>query len=315
MTGSMAFAFGAGLLATVNPCGFAMLPSFLGVYLRSADDARAGRSLLARSGHGFLVGLVLSGAFSGVLVLAGLVLAVGLRSLVDAAPWLAAAVGTGLMIAGAATLAGRRVALSAASRIRPAGTRRHGYARIAVFGAGYALASLSCTVAVVLAVVGQATATANPIELLAVFAAFAAGATSMLLALTLSLALASGLITRTVRRLLPLVNRLAGGLLVASGAYLILYWLPVLGGGDGAADTAIAQRTRELSSSLQAFFATHSATFAIALAALAVTGAALALVARSRHRPADDQPVGACCEPPAANGSAPRAGERPLVKS
>jgi cytochrome c biogenesis protein CcdA len=172
------------------------------------------------------------------------------------------------------------------------GTARDGYARIAVFGAGYALASLSCTVAVVLAVVGQATATANPLELLAVFAAFAAGATSMLLALSVSVALASGLITRPIRRLLPLVNRLAGGLLVASGGYLIFYWLPVLGGGDGAADTAVARRTREISSSLQAFFATHSAAFAIVLGALAVTGAALALAARARRRPANDQPVG-----------------------
>lgn len=28
MNATIAFAFGAGLLATVNPCGFAMLPGF-----------------------------------------------------------------------------------------------------------------------------------------------------------------------------------------------------------------------------------------------------------------------------------------------
>ncbi len=47
---------------------------------------------------------------------------------------------------------------------------------LAAFGAAYALASLSCTVAVLLAVVGQALAAADVVAVLAVFAAYAAGA-------------------------------------------------------------------------------------------------------------------------------------------
>ena len=37
----LGYAVGAGMLAAVNPCGFAMLPSYLGLYLGAAGDADA----------------------------------------------------------------------------------------------------------------------------------------------------------------------------------------------------------------------------------------------------------------------------------
>jgi cytochrome c-type biogenesis protein len=81
MTGVMTFAFGAGLLATVNPCGFVMLPGFIGMQLGAAEEAGQ-RTVVSRCAQGLGLGLVLSGAFSVVLVLAGLGLAAGLRVLV-----------------------------------------------------------------------------------------------------------------------------------------------------------------------------------------------------------------------------------------
>jgi hypothetical protein len=41
---ALALAFTAGLLATVNPCGFAMLPAFLSFYLGASDPDRVGGS-------------------------------------------------------------------------------------------------------------------------------------------------------------------------------------------------------------------------------------------------------------------------------
>jgi hypothetical protein len=72
-----------------------MLPSFLGLRLGLAEDSH-GTSPLARAAQGFGIGLTLSAAFSAVLVIAGVVLAAGLRSLVDVVPWLAIVVGVGL---------------------------------------------------------------------------------------------------------------------------------------------------------------------------------------------------------------------------
>jgi len=42
----LAFAFGAGMVATVNPCGFAMLPAYLSFFLGIEDErASVGRAV------------------------------------------------------------------------------------------------------------------------------------------------------------------------------------------------------------------------------------------------------------------------------
>ena len=274
MIGAMTFAFGAGLLATVNPCGLVMLPAFIGMQLGGAGDGR--RAPLEQCAHGLSVGLVLSATFSGVLVIAGIVLAAGLRSLMEIVPWMALAVGAAVTIAGVAMLTGRDLAMRLPQRLgRPAATSNR-YARVATFGAGYAIASLSCTLAVVLAVAAQATATANPLQFLAVFGAFAAGASSALLALSLSIAAASGIVARTMRRVGPAMHSIAGALLAGSGLYLIVYWLPQVIGDEGTG-TGISRTVDELSSTAANFFTDHTGTFAIGLGVIAAVALAIAL--------------------------------------
>jgi cytochrome c-type biogenesis protein len=280
MTGAMTFAFGAGLLATVSPCAFAMLPSFLALSLGAAE-ARDQGALVSRCAHGLAMGVVVSAAFSAVLVFAGLVLAAGMRVLVDAIPWLAVAVGVGLVIAGAAMLAGHReFGLAAVRRLGPQASTGRGYAQAATFGVGYAVASLSCSIAVVLAVATRATATTNPAQILGVFGAFAAGATSALLALSLSVALARSFIARAMRRVAPAVNPAAGVLLILSGGYLVAYWIPELLGHDEAGAGPLEEATRTLSSSVANFLAGHTGAFAIGLAIIAAIGAGLAAATR-----------------------------------
>ena len=274
MTGAITFAFGAGLLATVNPCGFVMLPGFIGMQLGSGGDDR--HSPLERCVDGLAVGLVLSATFSGVLVIAGIGLAAGLRSLMEVVPWMALAVGAALAVAGVAMLAGRDLGIRAPNLLRPTGSKGDGYVRVATFGAGYAIASLSCTLAVVLAVAGQATATSNPIQFLAVFGAFAAGASSALLALTLSIALASTVVARAMRRIGPAMHTIAGALLTASGAYLVVYWLPQVV-GDGGPGTSFTRTVDEVSASVANFLTAHTGAFAIALAVIAALALVLAL--------------------------------------
>jgi cytochrome c-type biogenesis protein len=142
-------------------------------------------------------------------------------------------------------------------------------------------------VAVVLAVATQATATANPIQALGVFGAFAAGATSALLALSLSIALAKSLIARAMRRLAPAMNTIAAVMLIASGAYLVLYWLPTLLGDNNARTGGPITQTIEGSASTVAnFLAAHTGPFAIGLAITLTVAAGLALAQR-RARSAD----------------------------
>lgn len=242
MSAAVTLAFAAGLLATVNPCDFALLPSFLSFYL-GADEQTPNPTSLARARQGFAVGLVLSGCFSAVFVITGLVVTAGLRSVLHALPWIAVGVGVALIALGVVMLAGRRVSLLAAVRLAAGTAGRSGYGRVPAFGVAYALASLSCTLAVFLVVVSQALTVSGVPQTLAVFGAYAAGSASLLLALSVSAAVAKGALARGVRRLAPIVNRLAGTLLLASGVYLVIYWLPALGSGTANSSSALALRS------------------------------------------------------------------------
>jgi len=217
---------------------------------------------------------VLSASFGGVFVVAGLAVSAGLRSFLALVPWLAVLIGAGLTVLGLMMLAGRHVGLVSAGRVRVGGNSVTGYRRVALFGATYAIAWLSCTLGIFLAVIGQALAAANAGQLVAVFAAYAAGSSSILIALSLSAALAKGGLERGVRRFLPVVNRVAGALLTASGVYLILYWVPTLGGAV-VPDSSLVRFSAEVSSILAPFFSAQRAVFAAGLAALLVIGGIL----------------------------------------
>lgn len=286
MSGAAIFAFSAGVVATVNPCGFAMLPSFLAFYLGDADGAAAERGLLSRATSGFAVGLVLSAAFASVFVAAGVVVSIGVRELLHVVPWVAAGIGVVLLALGVAMLAGRHIGLTAAGRLRVGSGASRGYRRVALFGVGYALASLSCTLAIFLVVVGQASAVGSLLGMVAVFAAFAAGAATVLVAVCLSAALARGALVRALRRALPLVNRVAGGLLALTGAYLLVYWLPLLL-DKGSTGTDLVLINERISSALSGFFSQRTSLLVVAFATLSGLGLALWVLTGRRS----DQPV------------------------
>ena len=213
MNGLLALAFGAGILAPVNPCGFAVLPAFLAYSIDAdsgRDDPRTG--VAVRLAGGLRAGLALTAGFAGTLTTVGLLLAVGMRSLISAVPWLALAFGTILVMLGLAMLLGAHLPVRLPGR--PAGIRGHGQLSMIAFGAGYALASAACSVALLLAVVTQALATTNLSGVLVVFAAYAAGSATLLLTFALFAAFASTAITRYLRPLLAhmhLTVRLAEG--------------------------------------------------------------------------------------------------------
>lgn len=301
MSGAVAFAFAAGALSTVNPCGFAVLPAFLAYYLR-ADATAAPAPLTARLARGVGAGFAVSTGFGGIFTVAGLLLAAGLRLIIGVVPWVAAAVGAGLIAIGVLLLVGKTIGITI--NANGVAGRDGGVRGLVLFGAAYALASLSCTVAVLLAVVGQALAAADVLAVASIFAAYAAGAASVLVLLTVSAALASGALTRAVRRVLPYIGRVSGAVLVLSGAYLLAYWVPQLAGnregiglsrGGGAVAGTITEWLGRRTSLIGV----------LALAAVVVVGA-LSIPGARRSRRSTAPTDGDCCATEAEGFSAAR---------
>lgn len=241
MTGALGLAFLTGMLATVNPCGFAMLPTYLAYFIGSGPGSGPKRPLLV----GLRAGIALSAGFATVFVTAGLLVAVGLRSIASALPWAAVVIGAVIVVAGLGMIVGWQLPGTRLNLNRFVKTEGTGSGLKGVFGYGvaYAVAALSCSLALLLAVVAQAVSTGSLLGLLAVFAAYALGSSVVLILLSLGAAVARDALARHVRRLLPYINRLGGAALVLAGMYLVLYWVPALSGGQaggimGAAVTA-----------------------------------------------------------------------------
>lgn len=211
---SLGLAFSAGLLAIVNPCGLGMIPAYLAIQSESG----------AISVRHFVSGVI--GLVAGfVAIFSGVALAIALfgHVLLRAVPFVAAAIGVGLLVFGLLTLAGRRVHLRL-----PASSIRGGssFTGQVLFGATYALGSLGCALPIFLTFAATALADRGPLALVSDIGAFALGATVMVTALVVVGAL-GGRLGRSLSG--SVVSRYAsGGVLTAAGAYLLYLQLGFL---------------------------------------------------------------------------------------
>ena len=246
----LALAFASGMVATVNPCGFAMLPAYLSYFLgleASPDGPQRAGPLRAVS-----VGGMVSAGFMVVFGLAGILFSWFSVSLTQYAPWVTIVIGLLLVVLGIALLAGWEPTISLPKLEK--GTKGRGLGSMFVFGVSYAIASLGCTLPVFLANVVNTFERSNLVSGIAVFFTYSLGMALVLMVVTLALALArEGLVTR-MKQGLRYVQRLAGGLLVLTGAYVAYYaWTEIKTNNGDLRPNGLADRTTALASDLQAW--------------------------------------------------------------
>lgn len=229
LDGAFALAFGAGLLAAVNPCGFALLPAYVSLLVlgqESGDQSPLRRALV------FTVAMALG--FAAVFAVFGLAISPVAASAQQYLPWFTVLLGVGLVVVGGWLLSGRSISLPrwGGSAGRPV---TGSFRSMAGFGAAYAVASLSCTIAPFLAVVIAAFRTESVWAGVGLFLTYAAGMACVVGLLAVAVALAEqGVVTRmrAVARWTPMVG---GAVLALAGGYVAYYgwWeIRVLGGAD-----------------------------------------------------------------------------------
>ncbi len=275
--GTLGFAFVAGTVATVNPCGFALLPAY--VARRVGADEGSGPSADAVS-RALLVGAATTAGFMLVFGTIGTAVGLGARELTRALPWAGLAIGVALVAAGLVVLAGGRLRLRLPQlrrRLPAAGLRGD-----LLFGVGYGTASLSCTLPIFLAATGGAVTGSLAASALS-FLAYAAGMGTILTALAVAAALSRQGLARALGRLVPYVTRASGALLALAGAYVVYYWAYVLlpGADTRTGGRSLIDRGETLSSRAATWLGSDTGT-TVATALLAAL-AALALVALARR--------------------------------
>ncbi len=227
------FAFGAGMVATVNPCGFVMLPAYLGMYVgdgQGVTDGTESRGKLQISRQ-LIKALYVSAALGlGFVVLfgsVGLAVSSGARSVASIFPWVSFILGFIMTMLGAYLFAGGKLytgaAQSAASKIGdPRDQSLRGYF---LFGLSYATASLSCTLPIFLGIVTASLATDGVLGAASQFIAYALGMAFVITVLTVSIAIFKGALVNQIRKVMPYLNSISAGILIIVGGYLIFYWL------------------------------------------------------------------------------------------
>jgi cytochrome c-type biogenesis protein len=235
---SLSLAFGAGVLSTLNPCGFALLPAFISytvkqqVSVASERGPENWRSLL----RGGLLGLPLTAGFLLIFLVAGGVLALGGRLLVHLFPWLALLVGSGLVLLGGWTLlTGRALEmpglgvvaakLNRATKDGQAEASPHVMRAAWIFGLGYGLSSLGCTLPVFLLVVGTTITAGGVADAGLVLASYAAGMALVLFMVALAATTLGDVLRSTIFPLLRWVQPVAALLLMGAGGYIVFYQL------------------------------------------------------------------------------------------
>jgi hypothetical protein len=162
------------------------------------------------------------------------------------------------------------------------GGRSGSIAQMVLYGVSYAIVSLGCTLPTFSAYVTSTINTESWVSGIAIFLAYAGGFTLLLTSLTIGIALARQGLLHTVRRTLPYIQRISGGLLLIAGLYVAYYgWyeLRSLGEEDAAVD-----RVTSWSNEIAAWV---SDTGALRLGlVLAVVVATSAIIVATRRRSA-----------------------------
>jgi len=210
-----------GMVATVNPCGFAMLPAYLSYFLGLEDSgAEVPQASIAQA---LRVTAAVATGFLAVFAVAGLAVRLTSLPVYEVAPWISIVIGLGLLALGVAMLCGVEVSVRLPRLDR--GGRARTVRSMFVFGVSYAIASIGCTLPMFLGPIAGTFTRDSFVDGVLVFAVYGLGMAIVLLALTVGIALARTSIVHGLRRVQPYIGRVSGGLVALAGAYVAYYGL------------------------------------------------------------------------------------------
>ena len=222
------FAFGAGMIAAVNPCGFVMLPSYVAVYLLSEKDSPSGMTI--RLIRALKVTISMTLGFVIVFGLIGSLVSFGLRSVIGSLlPWFGMGIGIALIAISGLLLFGFNqfrysslpFRLSSMFTIFQTDTIR-GYF---FFGVSYALVSVGCALPIFMVVVTSTFAGQSIFGILMSYINYSLGMGTIIFMVTIITALLRKSLAFSGNLLGSFLNKATVVLLLVAGIYLVFYWL------------------------------------------------------------------------------------------
>jgi cytochrome c biogenesis protein CcdA len=217
-TAALGFALAAGLVAALNPCGFAMLPGYLGLVITGGGEDRSRPAAVARAATATVA---MSAGFVTVFGIFGVVISPLIASAQRYLPFATVVIGVLLIVLAVWLLAGKEIAVMMPKLSGGAPTARLG--SMYVYGVVYAVASLSCTVAPFIAVITASFKQGSALMGVLAFVTYAAGMAITVGVAAMAVALAGASTAGPLRRLLPHIGCIAGAVVLLTGLYVTYY--------------------------------------------------------------------------------------------
>ena len=217
-------AFSAGLISFLNPCGFALLPVYITYYFKNEglEKASFARRIFASLIFGFMVSL----GFAAVFSLIGIIVSYIGRGLLRYIGWFDLSIGILLIIIGVTYLFNLNSKINL-NKIVTIGEKlksnklKNKYASFFLYGMGFAIASLGCTLPIFLLVVTAASKAGGILNGLAIFLIYAAGMSFFMILFSLAVALSKTAMEKLLKRWMPYLYKLGSIIVILAGAYLI----------------------------------------------------------------------------------------------
>lgn len=218
LSGNFTYSFLLGVLAAVNPCGFAMLPNYLLYFLGIDSPDRSTRSSVQQS---LRVGLSVSSGFLAVFLVVGVISRVFTQWIEQNAKYAALAIGVLLVITGIRMFSGWKPRFMTPN---PTRSLDRDTKSMFIYGVIYAIASIGCTIGFLTTAVFGSFATHGVVSGIVSVVLYGLGMSLLVTALTVTLGLARQGLVSSIRGILPYVTRASAVLTVLTGLYLSWYW-------------------------------------------------------------------------------------------
>jgi cytochrome c biogenesis protein CcdA len=277
LEGNFAYSFILGVLAAVNPCGFVLLPTYL-MYFLGLEGSRPDSTQRASLIRAMKVSAAVSGGFIAVFLIVGIITRAFTSVIADNAKYAGFVVGIALIIMGIAMFVGWKPTITTPQITTK---RDNTVPAMFVFGIGYAIASIGCTIGflttVILSSVGKHGYVSGVISIVL----YGAGMGLLVSSLTITLALAKGGLLRVLRNGLKYMDRIAAVFVFFTGVYLAWYWYAAI--TDRATADRITARIEGWQSGI-AMFLQQQGAWRLAFVFTAVIALAFVLIAGTRRR-------------------------------
>lgn len=218
----VSFSFLAGMQAFFAPCSIALIPAYVGYYVRQETGQV---SKLQQLLFGLKAGSFASLGLLSIYTVFGLVLALLGKIITPMIPWIELATGGILLFLGSAVLLGYEFILKPPVVFN---VQQNGIKKFYLFGVAYALGAIGCTLPIFLLVIFQSLAQRGPLGAFFNFIVYALAMTSLMITFSLVAAVSKVAMQKFLTKYMLLIQKSAGVLILFAGVYLVYLALRVI---------------------------------------------------------------------------------------